>query len=228
MATGLSIITKAMQKVGILVKSESPAADEAADALDSLNDLLSSFSNESSMVYVRVTESFTLTSGTASYTIGAGQTLNTARPISIVQANVNQGVISYNVAPVDDETYQGIQDKTTQGIPYFVNYTNGFPTGTLNFYPVPVSAYTLVLTSEKELTSLTLSGTVSLPPGWQRMLVYNLAVELASEYGQPADALVMKIAGESKAAVARSIMKVRNMDANVGSYPNGFSIYRGW
>jgi len=228
MATGLSIIKRAMQKVGILVKSELPSADETADALESLNDLLASFSNEASMIIGRVTESFTLSSGTASYTIGAGQTLNTTRPMNIVQANVKQGEISYNVAIVDDETYQRIQYKTSQGIPYLVNYTNGFPTGSLNFYPVPSSAYTLVLTSEKELSALTLSGTVSLPPGWTRMLIYNLAVELASEYGQPADALIMKIAADSKAAISRSIMKVRNMDANMGSYQAGFSIYRGW
>ena len=228
MATGLSIIKRAMQKVGILVKSELPSADETADALESLNDLLASFSNEASMIIGRVTESFTLSSGTASYTIGVGQTLNTTRPMNIVQANVKQGEISYNVAIVDDETYQRIQYKTSQGIPYLVNYTNGFPTGSLNFYPVPSSAYTLVLTSEKELSALTLSGTVSLPPGWTRMLIYNLAVELASEYGQPADALIMKIAADSKAAISRSIMKVRNMDANMGSYQAGFSIYRGW
>ena len=51
MTTASDIIKKAMQKVGVLTKSESPSSDESADGLDSLNDLLSSWSNESMFIY---------------------------------------------------------------------------------------------------------------------------------------------------------------------------------
>ncbi len=227
MSTALTIITKAMLKAGILTKSEVPASDEANDALDTLNDILSSWSNESLMAYARVTESFPLSSGTASYTIGAAQTFNTTRPIFIAQAYVKQGTTSYVVSVEPDEIYQSIVDKTSQGTPLLINYTNEFPTATINVYPVPTAGYTLYLTSEKELVQLTLNQTVSLPPGWNRALIYNLAMELAPEYGQQPNAMVMKIAGDAKGAIARAVLKTRTMDAQPTSL-GGFSIYRGY
>lgn len=224
MSTALSIITKAMQKAGILTKSESPSADETADGLDMLNDMLSSWSNESLMIYARVTESFTLSGGTASYTIGSGATFNTSRPIEIVQAHVRQvgGNIDYPISMVSDEIYQGISDKTIQSIPYMLNYTNAFPTATINLFPVPDQAFALYLTSQKELTQFALSDVVSLPPGWKRALIYNLAIELAPEYGQQVDSVTMKIANDAKSAIASSVAIIRSMDAqpyvNVGSF----------
>lgn len=228
MTTALGIITKAMQKAGILTKSESPAADEASDALDALNDLLASWSNDSLMIYARVFESFSLSSGVASYTIGTGQTFNTIRPIFIAEAHVRQNVIDYPVTVIPDEVYQGIQDKTTQGTPQFLNYTNGFPTATINLWPVPTAGFTLFLTSEKELSQLTLNQTISLPPGSRRALIYNLSVEIAPEYGQPIDPAIQKIANDAKAAIARSIAKNRTMDAQPAGARGGFSIYRGY
>jgi hypothetical protein len=230
MSTALSLITKAMQKVGVLVKSESPSADESADGLDALNDMLSSWSNDSLLVYARVTESFTLAAGTSSYTIGSGATFNTTRPINIVQAHVRQtgSNIDYPISPVSDEIYQGVALKTLQSIPFMLNYTNGFPTGTINLYPTPNEAFTLYLTSEKELTQFDLSTTVSLPPGWKRALIYNLAIELAPEYGQQLDPVTLKIANDSKMAIAQSIAKARSMDAQPYVNIGQFYVLRGY
>lgn len=230
MTTPLSIITKAMQKAGILTKGEVPASDEASDALDALNDLLASYSNDSILITSRVTESFTLSAGVGVYTIGAGQTFNTVRPMKIIEAHIRSGIIDYDsmyLAP--DEVYQGLDLKTLQSIPDLLNYTNAFPYGTINLYPYPDSGYLLFLTSEKQLVQFTsLSETVSLPPGWNRLLIYNLAMELAPEYGQPIDPLVLKIANDSRGAVSRSIMKVRTLDAPPLSQIGMFNIYTGY
>jgi len=227
MTTGLEIITKAMQKVGILIKSESPASDEAADALDALNDLIASWSTESMLIYARTLESFTLAGGTSSYTIGSGQTFNTVRPLMIIDSYIRNSTIDTNVAIVPDEVFANITNKTTQGIPEFLNYDNAFPTGTIKLWPVPSSAYTLFISSEKELSSLTLAGTVSLPAGWKRALIYNLALELAPEYGQSVDEAILKHANESKRNIKATIMRNRSMDAN--ATPSlGFNVYSGY
>jgi len=228
MTTALQIITKAMQKVGVLVKSESPSADESADALDMLNDILASWSNDSIFIISRVTESFTLAAGTSSYTIGASQTFNTTRPIYIVEAHIRQNNTDYPVSIEDDEIYQRVTDKTLQSIPYMLNYSNGFPTGTIKLYPSPAEAYTLFITSEKELTSFALADTVSLPPGWKKALIYNLAVELAPEYGQNVDPVILKIANDSKGAITQAIMKNRTMDMQPSLNVGRFSVYRGY
>ncbi len=217
MTTGLDIITKAMQKAGILVKSEAPDADEANDGLSTLNAMLSSWSNDSMLIYARTLESFTLSSLVSDYTIGPGMTLNTARPTFVVSAYVRQATSDYDLTVVPDEVYAGITVKSAPGIPEFLNYTNGFPTGTIKLYPVPSTNYTLFILSEKVLSSLTLAGDISFPPGWEQALIYNLAVLLAPEYGQQLDPLVLKIANDSKGSIQRAILKTRSMDAQASA-----------
>lgn len=215
MTTALDIIERAMKKSGVLTKSEVADSDEAADALVSLNNLLSSWSNESISVYARTTESFTLVAGTSSYTIGSGQTFNTARPIYIADAYIRLSTLDYPVEIVTDETYGLIADKTARGRPTILNYTPGHPSGTIKLWNNPDQAYSLFLVSEKELGQLTLSTTVDLPPGWERALIYNLAVELAPEYGQQPDQLVYNIAVESKRMVNAAVMRNRSLDATI-------------
>src|SRR5262245_31874723 len=135
MSTALDIIRRSMLKAGILTKTEMPSADEAIDALSDLNNLLSSWSNDSIVIYSRVTESFSLTSGAASYTIGPGMTFDTIRPIFIAEAHVRQGTTDYPVSVEPDEIYQHVTDKTTQGTPLIINYTNQYPTALINIYP---------------------------------------------------------------------------------------------
>ena len=228
MTTARTIINKSLQKIGVLTKSEAPAADEISDGLDALNALLASWSNESLSVYTRVRESFTLSGGVASYTIGTGQTFNTDRPVFITDAFVRSGDVDYNLSVISDEIYNSsITLKTTSGIPQFLNYNNAYPAGTIYLYPVPASSYELHILSEKELSQYTIDEAISLPTGWERALIYNLAIDLAPEYGQQIDGMIAKIAGDSKAAIQRTVAKNISMDATpsqIGLY----NIYSGY
>lgn len=227
MTTALGIIKAAMRKAGVLTKNETPDSDEAADGLEMLNDLLASLSNDSLVVYARTVESFSLSAGTASYTIGSGATFNTARPVKIVSAYVRSGTIDYPLRIISDEQYATISIKSIQGIPEYINYTNAFPTATVNLYPSPGAAYTIYFVTEKEISSLSLSDTVSFPPGWKRMLIHNLAVEVAPEYGQQVPATIVEIARESKAAIRHAVMAAKPMHWNAGLGAN-WNVYGGW
>ena len=228
MTTAREIITKAMQRAGILTKNETPSADEADDALDTLNDMLSSWSNESLLIYVRAWEDFTLSGGVGEYTIGSGATFDTSRPIFIVEAHVRQGTSDFAMTVIDDTQYnQMIVEKSVSGLPYWINYDNGFPTGKIRLWPVPSAAYTLFITSEKELAQFSLDDTVSLPPGWKKALIYNLALELAPDYGQEVDPFVLKQANEAKANIKLAIMKTRMINSSPIS--SGIrNVYTGW
>jgi hypothetical protein len=227
MTTALGIITSAMRKAGVLVKSETPAADEAADGLVMLNDLLASISNDANAVYARTTESFTLSGGVGSYTIGSGATFNTARPVRIVAAYIRTGTIDYPLGIVSDQQYATIPLKTVSGIPEFLNYSNDFPQATIRLYPVPSTAYQIFIVSEKPLTTFALNDTVSLPPGWRRMLINNLAVDLAPEYGQPVSPDLAKLAADSKAEIRAAIMVAKPMQWTSGLGQEG-NIFSGW
>ena len=169
-----------MRKIGALTKSEAPSSDEADDGLESLNDMLSSWANESLVLYARTLESFTLTANDGEYTIGSGADFNTTRPLHIVSAYVRQGTTDYPLEIISDENFSKIGQKSQGGhIPEFLNFNGGFANGTIKLWPLPAGAYSLYLLSEKEITALTLSGTVSLPAGWKRALIYNLAKEIA-------------------------------------------------
>ena len=228
MTTARDIIKKAMQKNGVLTKNESPDGDEASDALSALNDLISSWSNDSLLIYARLSESFPLVSGQASYTIGTGGDFNTDRPLQILTAFTRIGNIDYDISIIDEGAFDSITQKSiSSSIPDVMLYETGFPLGTINIYPTPTTG-TLHIRSEKQLSQLpTLDTDLEFPPGWERALVYNLAVEISSEYGQPVDQATYQIAMDAlnkiKTAVARN--KKMDMYAYNGSNRN---VYTGW
>jgi len=215
MATARTIITKAMKKAGILFKSETPDDDEVDDALDELNDILEEWSTDSMLAYARSWETFTLTGGDGEYTIGTGGDFNTSKPVTVVSAYIRQDTTDHTLDIVSDEVYNTfIPQKSTQGLPYFLNFDNNYALSKIRLYPVPSTTYSLFLLTEKPLTSLAVDDTVTFPVGWNRALIYNLAVALASEYGQEVSPRVDAIARSSKASIRRAILKARDMDAN--------------
>ncbi len=226
--TALKIITKSMRKCGILTMNELPTADEANDALDALNDMLSSASNDSMMCYARVWEIFNLTGGQISYTIGTGQNFNTARPIFIAEAYIRNGTTDLPLEIISDEVYNSSTIyKAASGIPQWMNYDNGYPTATIRLYPAPSGGLQLFLLSEKLLSQFALIDVVDLPPGWEEYLVFNLPERLAGDYGQEVPAAVQTMAIKSKASIQKAIMKQRNFDSNPGMVTAN-SIYTGW
>lgn len=228
MTTARTIIKKALQKNGVLTKNESPSGDEASDGLDSLNALLSSWSNDSLLIYTRQSESFPIVGGQETYTIGTGGDFNTDRPLQITSAFIRIGTTDYNMGCINGKQYDGIAQKDIgNSIPQTLYYDGATPLSTITIYPVPVTG-TLHIRSEKELTQLaSLDADIEFPAGWERALVYNLAVEIGSEYGQPIDQVTYQIAQESKAGIKTATARNRNMDA-FPQVRNSDNIYSGW
>jgi hypothetical protein len=227
MTTARKIIKKAMQKIGVLVKSEAPDDDEANDALDSLNALIDSWSNEPANVTTRVRETFPLTSS-ASYTIGIGADFNTERPMQIVDAYASLAFTDTPVAVVNQEEYDLITYKDAVGQPIALTYNSGFPTGTITLYPTPNASYTLTILSEKAITGFTTLDTeLTLPQGWERALIYNLALELAPEYGQQPDQSIALIASQSLGAIKLAVVRSRPVNSSDAILPLR-NIYTGY
>lgn len=226
MTTANDIIKSAFSIAGVLSKAESPTADETQDALDTLNDLFESLSNDSLFAYARTTESFTLTGGDGEYTIGTGGDFNTTRPIDIISAYVRIGTTDYGVGIIADEDYASIVSKNTSSIPYFLNYSATYPLGTIKLYPVPPAGYTLYLLSEKPISTVTLTQELVLSPGWNRFLKNQMALEIAAEYGVEIPQLAVKNATEAMGLIKRGAAKVKSIDA----YPIGRNnnVYTGY
>lgn len=222
------IIKKAMQKGGILTKTQLPAADEYADALDNLNDMLESWSNDSMMLVARIKETFSLTGAVNGYTIGTGQTFNTTKPIDIVAATISFGGMDYPLAVIDDEKFQQqIMLKTQAGIPEFLNFNNAYPTSLIRLWPVDSGVSSITLLSEKTISTFALNDSVDLAPGWNRTLIYNLACEICGDYGVDVPEKAQQIAIESKSLIQKAVMKNRSLDATPQNM-NVNNIYTGW
>lgn len=223
MTTALDVITDAMKLLGVLFKSETPSADEAADGLTALNDLLDSWSNDGLMTPSFAWENFPLTAGTATYTIGSGGTFNTSRPITIAAAFVRVGTIDHPLDIITPEQYEtDITVKTIASTyPRFMVYDNAHPLSTIYLYPVPASsATTLHLLSNKALDTYTsTSDTVTVRAGRLRAMKHNLALELAPQFGVEPSAALVRNAKDSlglikKAASANAAMPPSKSLAN--------------
>jgi hypothetical protein len=203
MATARDFIKRALRKIAVLGTGSSLSAEDADDALDVLNSMLSSFSVEGATVYEETQESFSLVGNQASYTIGSGQDFNTTAPWEIRAAYVRQGSTDYPVLPYDEKEYSMIAQKSVSGsVPKVYYYDNNFPIANIYFYPVPSSADTFTWFARKPLTTFaTLDTVFSMPAQYEAMIVNNLAVWLAPEYEKEASPSIKEIAKKSKKTV---------------------------
>lgn len=226
MTTALDLIKSAMRKAGILTKTESPSADEAADCLASMNQMLDSWANDGLNVPYRTLESFTLSGGTYNYTMGTGGTFNTSKPIAVISSYIRDGVTDYPVKIIGDEAYAMFSDKASTGLPEYLNFTNAYPLSTVRLFPSPSSAYTLYMLTEKTIGNYSLSSTISLPTGWERAIIYQQAVEISPEYGQQVSQETASIALESMSLMRKAVVRNRPIDTPCGG--GGFDIYTGY
>lgn len=226
MTTANDIINRALRSLSVIGQGESADASQAADCLVALNDMISSWANESMMLFQVVQDSFALTPGKKDYTIGEGAyDINAVRPMDILQAFIRLNGADYPVKVISRERYQNIILKTTQSnIPSWLYYDTGFPASTIRLWAVPSMANTLYVDSQKPLAGFaTLADTVTLPPGYERALRLNLAVELMPEY-QVANAQVVAMARQSKASIKRTNAKPITSDLGINQ-KRRYSIY---
>lgn len=230
------LIRKSLLLIGAVSTGENLSADEAADGLSSLNDMLDSWSTDGLLIPANTIEEFTLTPGQASYTIGVSGNFNTANPQVIDEArlkDVSGTAFELPMQIYNITEYADIVQKTiSTAQPEALYFQRGTPLSTIYLYPVPSAANKLVLYSKKALSNFTaVTNSISLPPGYQRALRYNLALELAVEYGKQPSEYVFQTAQELKAQLIRLNTDVPLMKSDalgmVQDSTKQFNIYTG-
>lgn len=206
MTTANDLITKALKLNGKLGQGQTLSSYDADDCLGSLNAMLDSWWNERLLVPQILRETFTLVADDDDYTIGSGGQIATTRPIKITNAFITSNDIDYPMKILTVEEYDAIQSKTIESdYPSYLYYEQSYPLGVIYLYPVPSATNTLNFDSWKRIQSFSaLTTEISLPPGYQRTIEYNLSIETAPLFGGvDIPPLVIKIAVESKAAISR-------------------------
>lgn len=202
--TAQQVTIAALQRLGVLASGETPTATELTDGMTRLNQMLDSWSASGVMIPYLSLDTHSLTSAT-SYTIGLGQTINTARPLVLKSASVVASGFEQILEIVTAEKWQAIADKTRAGklAKVLLFAPSSATAGTVYVWPAANGAL-LQMWSYKALTQFPDLNSTSLtfPPGYERSLVASHAVELASEYGVAVPEALMLTANEAKNAIA--------------------------
>lgn len=207
--TVADFIKTGLRTIGIIASGETPSAADTSDGLEILNRMLGSWSTDGFLVYENKRETFPLVSGIATYTFGTGGDFNSARPQIIDYVRVQKDSIEYKVEIVNEQRWSEIGLKSLQSnFPSVVFLSGTFPLETINLWPVPNEANSLVIYSQKPLTKFaSTSDTISWPEGYEEAVLYNFAVRLSPEYGKPIDAGMLSLANELKANLKRKNAK---------------------
>lgn len=218
MTTALDVIKRAMRLLGVYAIGEDPDPAEAQDGLAALNALLGSLSNEAMLVSARSLDAIALTAGQASFTIGPSGTTVSARPVKVLdESYVVLGGVSYPLQVLTLAQYNDIAVKTLSSIPQALYVQAGMPDATVYLWPQPSEAMTLNLWSDKLLASFPSQTTqVSLPPGYERMLAFLLAIDLAPEYEREPSPTVIRQAAAARRALKRTNTEVPQLDMPYG------------
>lgn len=204
-----NIINGALRLIGVLAEGETPSPETSADALMALRQMIDSWSIERLSVYCTQTQDFVWPANEASQTIGPTGDFIGVRPVSIDPSTYfTSGELSYGLTFLNQDQYNGIAQKgVTSTYPQVCYVSNTFPNMTLTVYPVPEQDLTWHIVSVQALAQpAALATTLYFPPGYLRAFRYNLACELAPEFGVEPSAQVMRIAMYSK----RNLKRINN------------------
>jgi hypothetical protein len=213
MATARDIIEGSLRLLGAISGSENASAAEISNGILTFNDLLDSWANEKLTVHKITIEEFDLVVAQQSYTFGTAANFNSARPIAIDRAYLKDTSqnpdYEYPIEVISAEEWGNIQDKAlTSSIPCKLYAQGTFPSETVYIWPIPTVAHKLVLHSRKPFTAIaSASDTILLPPGYAKALKFNLAIDLAPEYGRPVTIEISSGAIESKENIKRNNIK---------------------
>jgi hypothetical protein len=206
-------INGALRLIGQLAEGETPSASTSQDSLTAMNQMLDSWSSERLSVFSTQDQVFTWTQGYISRTLGPTGDFVGNRPVLLDDATYFRDPsnnISFGIKIINQQQYDGIAVKTvTSTYPQVLWINMDMPNVSMYIYPVPTKALEWHFISVTELVEpATLATSLIIPPGYLRAFRFNLACEIAAEFGVEPPPSVQRIAMSSK----RNIKRINNPD----------------
>lgn len=182
--TGRDLVTDAFYEVNILGAGEVLEAEDLEFGLGKLNRIVNNWNAKREAVWCDVFSPFVLTPALSPHTIGpTGTWVVAQRPVTIENMSLLVGTVKIPITMHDREWYENLPIPSMANLyPLDCFYEKDWPNGKLFFYPVPSSAYTVVLSIRTLLTDFAESVAYSLPPGYQDALTLTLSESLGSAY----------------------------------------------
>ena len=214
MATALELITDAWVDSGVGGISDTLPSADRDNYLRRMNRMLDSWSSEGMTVYELFKDTLSTVAGTASY--ASTSLASTKRPTWVDHAYITADGTDFPVYVVDAETYHSLAVKTSQGLPLYMYEQAGVANATFYLWPVPDAVYTLTLVVPRKFTEYAYGDTVTLPPGYAKAIVENLALEICAANNVDPNPVLVRSAIEAKAAIQRRNLRVGVLDTDFG------------
>lgn len=214
-------INRALRLLGVLAEGETPSAAESSDALMALNQMIDSWNTESLSVFATTDQVFTWPAGVMMRSLGPTGDFAGLRPVVLDDSTYfrDPGTgVSYGIQIINQTQYDAISLKTvTSTYPQVLYINTAHPDNEMFVYPVPTRALEWHFITPTPLTeAATLDTVMSFPPGYLRAFVYNLAMELAPEFGVEPSQQVRRVAVTSK----RDLKRINSPD-DLMTMPSG-------
>ena len=209
--TAADQINGALRLIGMLAEGEVPSAATSQDALTALNQMIESWNTERLSVFSTIDQVFNWPPSTRVRTLGPTGDFVGQRPIELDDATYFRDAstnVSYGIRMINQEQYNNIAVKTvTSTYPQILWYNATYPDIEIYLYPVPSRVLEFHFVSVQPLTQpAALDTALTFPPGYLRAFRYNLACELAPEFGVEPSPQVKRIAMYSK----RDLKRINN------------------
>jgi hypothetical protein len=191
-----SVIVAALRKLGVVEPADTATsgtidANILSNAVTTLNLMVKQWSTEGIKLWTTVDVPITLLANTTTYTIPSA---STDKSLKLINAWLrNTSVSPYIDTPLmllSKQEYNSLSSKVQPGVPNSVYHNPGINTSTVSVYNTPDTStatnYLLYLTIRTHIADIA-SGTdaaiTNFPSEWYNILVWNLADELALEFG---------------------------------------------
>jgi hypothetical protein len=206
-------INRALRLLGVLAEGETPSASMSQDALMALNQMIDSWNTERLSVFNTIDQTFLWPAGEIQRHLGPTGEFVGVRPVLLDDATYYRDPgtnVSFGIKFINQQQYDGIAVKTvTSTYPQVMWINMEYPNIQMTVYPKPTRELEWHFISVQELDQpATLDTQLAFPPGYLRAFTYNLAMEIAPEFGVEPSQQVTRIAMTSK----RNLKRINNPD----------------
>lgn len=201
------LLDSVLRNIGVLPVGQASRADDIDVALTELNAMLDEWNAQGFLPFGRTIYSFTLVSGTDSYTIDTSAGTWTSQRPEVVDGCYLDDYGALNL--IGEQEMGGLRVSDESGVPCYFWYDPEYPLGKCEFYPSPYAAYTGKLhyqTLFSEITTTTMYNTWAFPAGYKSAITWCLSERLQSPFGLQSDLIIEKNA-------SRSLRVVRSRNA---------------
>ena len=182
------LIAGALRLCGVLAEGETATTDQVTNASEALNMLVKRLEADGMPLWAIKQSTVAMTADTNVYNIGVGQTVNTPKPLKVIQAFIRDS--SNNDTPmriVTRQEYNVLGNKASSGRPIQIFYEPLGDYGVLHLFPTPsstdASGNTLYIVYQRPFEDFDAStDNPDFPQEWYEVLKYQLAARMAGEY----------------------------------------------